>query len=328
MILLAPDKFKGTLDSAQASRAMIRGLRRVLPSELCDFHSIVMADGGEGTPQALGARLPYPDCPYYIFDTPDGEAALVMSCQWAGAAMAETTRPARRSTRALGEVVATALRELPGHVYIGVGGTMVADAGRGMLEALRDFSPEILRQRLTGLCDVSCPLLPSRPGQLSAMSFLAQKGYTASDMHQIESLFRHSLAEAGGHGGRFDSAGGGIGFALGTALGARCLSGAQFIAGRHEALFSRAFLVLTGEGCIDSQTSGGKAVEAVADLARKHGCRVVAFGGKVRQIPPGLECVACSPADSRVPRDETAAAQALTDAVEKWARTCRPPQTL
>lgn len=325
MILLAPDKFKGTLDSAQASRAMIRGLRRALSPEHWDFKAIIMADGGEGTPAALDAHIAGAHCQYYTFDAPEGPSALVMSCELAGAVMASSTPVEYRTSETLGAAVAQALSDGYEHVYIGVGGTMLADAGRGMLEALKGFKPNFLRRRLTGLCDVSCPLLPERPGELSALSFLAQKGYSAAQILERESFFRRELSAAGGKSGRFDGAGGGIGFALGTVLGARCISGARFIAGRHEDLFAHADLVLTGEGCIDAQTSGGKAVEAVADLAHKYGCRVVAFGGKVPEAPDGVECQACGPESAPVPRDASEAALQLACAVEKWART-RSPQ--
>src|SRR4051812_14734194 len=50
-IVLAPDKFKGSLSAPQVCDAMARGIQRVNPS--IEIDSIPLADGGEGTVDAL-----------------------------------------------------------------------------------------------------------------------------------------------------------------------------------------------------------------------------------------------------------------------------------
>lgn len=55
VILVAPDKFKGTLTAASAAQAMTAGARRVFPD--ADVHAQPLADGGEGTVEALLAGV-------------------------------------------------------------------------------------------------------------------------------------------------------------------------------------------------------------------------------------------------------------------------------
>ncbi|MGZ5353034.1 MAG: glycerate kinase, partial [Actinomycetota bacterium] len=50
-VLVAPDKFRGTLTAAQAAAAIAAGWRRERPGD--DIVEVPMADGGEGTLDAL-----------------------------------------------------------------------------------------------------------------------------------------------------------------------------------------------------------------------------------------------------------------------------------
>ena len=52
-VVIAPDKFKGSLTALEAAAAMARGVARAAPGALID--QVPMADGGEGTTQALVA---------------------------------------------------------------------------------------------------------------------------------------------------------------------------------------------------------------------------------------------------------------------------------
>jgi glycerate kinase len=53
-IVIAPDKFKGSLTAAQAARAIARGVRRAVPH--CEIAECPMADGGEGTVDVFLSR--------------------------------------------------------------------------------------------------------------------------------------------------------------------------------------------------------------------------------------------------------------------------------
>ncbi|MGD0045268.1 MAG: glycerate kinase, partial [Isosphaeraceae bacterium] len=52
-VVIAPDKFKGSLTALEAAEAMARGLPRVDPC--AEIDRVPMADGGEGTVAALVA---------------------------------------------------------------------------------------------------------------------------------------------------------------------------------------------------------------------------------------------------------------------------------
>src|SRR6266403_1891678 len=54
-ILIAPDKFKGALDAREVAENIAAGLRDVLPDAKIDI--VPMADGGEGTAEAIGDAL-------------------------------------------------------------------------------------------------------------------------------------------------------------------------------------------------------------------------------------------------------------------------------
>ena len=54
-ILIAPDKFKGTLTAREVGENIAAGLRDVLPDAKIDI--VPMADGGEGTAEAISQAL-------------------------------------------------------------------------------------------------------------------------------------------------------------------------------------------------------------------------------------------------------------------------------
>ena len=80
-------------------------------------------------------------------------------------------------------------------------------------------------------------------------------------------------------------AAGGLGFALMYCLDAELRSGADLIIRETglESEISTADIVITGEGCLDSQTAMGKAPVRIAAIAKKYGKPVIAFSGAVRK---------------------------------------------
>src|SRR5438128_2740813 len=54
-ILIAPDKFKGTLSAREVAQNIAAGLREVLPDAKIDI--VPMADGGEGTAEVISQAL-------------------------------------------------------------------------------------------------------------------------------------------------------------------------------------------------------------------------------------------------------------------------------
>jgi glycerate kinase len=144
-IVLAPDKFKGSLTAEQAARAMAQGVSRAdaaLTTVVCP-----VADGGEGTLDAVLAAG---------FEPVDADA-----CGPTGAAVrtgyarsgtraviemadicglqrlpAGTPAPVTATSYGLGMVIARALDDGCREVVITVGGSASTDGGAGMLMAL------------------------------------------------------------------------------------------------------------------------------------------------------------------------------------------------
>ena len=149
-VLIAPDKFRGTLTAAQAARAVASGWRRARPGD--SVVEVPMADGGEGTLDALvealdGARhrasvhgpLDDPvDAEYGIVSGPSGVTAVVELARASGLALIGEARrdPTRTSTDGTGELILAALGHRPAEVIVCIGGSATNDGGAGLARAL------------------------------------------------------------------------------------------------------------------------------------------------------------------------------------------------
>lgn len=149
-ILVAPDKFKGTLSAEEAARAMAAGWRRERPGD--EVVQVPMADGGEGTLQALVAALggevrrvrvsgPLGDpteATFGLVPTARGATGVVELAQASGLQLVGQARvdPLRASTRGTGELLLAALREGVREVILAIGGSASTDGGAGIAAAL------------------------------------------------------------------------------------------------------------------------------------------------------------------------------------------------
>lgn len=291
MIVIASDKFKGTLSSIEAGESIRCGLAGLE----CDIRVVAMADGGEGTAEALGASNVAGR--YYAFADADGAlCAYVPSCGEGMLWQNELRQPALpvwlRSTSPVGAAVVEASRARAyDRIYIGIGGTMTADGGLGMFTEIKKAG--IATDNIIGLADVSAPLYSSEG--LSAISFLAQKGASDSDVEFCRKFFKALYSRYGCCNDRHGGAGGGIGYALETILGCTVIAGAPFVLDRALAGMPAPELLVTGEGRIDCQTLGGKVVGAVRSYGKARGIPVAAFCGSKEDgmsMPNVFACVA------------------------------------
>ncbi|HET6771212.1 MAG TPA: glycerate kinase [Actinomycetota bacterium] len=149
-VVVAPDKFKGTLTAREAARAMATGWRRGDPR--ANVEEVPVADGGEGTLDTLVAKLDGEkhharalgplgdpvDAEYGLARTRDGLLAIVEMAQASGLALVEQDRrdPLRASTFGTGEVILAACRYEPARVVVCVGGSATTDGGAGAAQAL------------------------------------------------------------------------------------------------------------------------------------------------------------------------------------------------
>ena len=146
-VVLAPDKFKGSLTAAQVAEHLATGLLRVRP-ELTEVQ-VPMADGGEGTVAAAVAAgwtertatvsgpLSQPVRAAYAL-SPDGAACVVEMALASGLEFtpADVEAARRSSSFGTGELIAHALEDGARQVILGVGGSASTDGGAGLVQAL------------------------------------------------------------------------------------------------------------------------------------------------------------------------------------------------
>ncbi len=143
-VVVAPDKFKGSLDAAGVAAALAAGIRDIVPDAICDL--IPMADGGDGTVDAFVAsgasaitvRVSGPlGVPVSATYARDGAAAVVEMAAASGLALLGDGLDARRATTlGTGELLRDALDHGATRIVLGIGGSATTDGGAGALAAL------------------------------------------------------------------------------------------------------------------------------------------------------------------------------------------------
>ena len=238
--------------------------------------------------------------------------AFIEMAQVCGLAMLapEERNPEKTTTYGLGVMLAAAAEYGCEEIVIGIGGSATNDGGEGLFAALADTSvlPQRVRTfssparalelertcrstrpslilcvdkdiKITVACDVDNPLLGPRG---ATMVFGPQKGADGAMLERLERRMERWATEAGldtvmpGGG-----AAGGVGAAL-HKLGARLVPGWELfgeMVGLEEKI-AQADIVLTGEGCFDSQSLDGKLISGVLSLCRKYRKKPVVVCGR------------------------------------------------
>lgn len=146
--VVAPDSFKGSLNAREVAESISLGLRRVVPD--VEVAECPMADGGEGTVQALvdatGGRLvretvtgPLGEPTVAAFGVlGDGRTAVIEMAAAAGLPLVPPERrdPRITTTFGVGELVLRALDLGVRRVILGIGGSATNDGGAGFAQAL------------------------------------------------------------------------------------------------------------------------------------------------------------------------------------------------
>ncbi|AXF57551.1 glycerate kinase [Salicibibacter kimchii] len=147
-ILIAPDSFKESMSSREAAEAIQAGFQQAGGNH--NYHLIPMADGGEGTMEALTTNLDgiyqtlqvegpnaHPVEATYAVSA-DGNTAIMEMAQASGLdRVAEQHREVgAASTYGTGEMIRAALDQRVHKIILGIGGSATNDGGAGMLQAL------------------------------------------------------------------------------------------------------------------------------------------------------------------------------------------------
>lgn len=147
-VVIAPQSLKGSLSAAQAGQAIARGVREIYPQ--AQIHIVPVADGGEGTTQALvdasGGRLLQREVtgplgiPVQAFLglMGNGNTAVIEMAASSGLPLVPVERrdPRITTTSGVGELILAALDQGCTHFIIGIGGSATNDGGAGMAQAL------------------------------------------------------------------------------------------------------------------------------------------------------------------------------------------------
>jgi glycerate kinase len=147
-ILIAADKFKGSLTQQQACEAIAEGIKRVRPDATLDI--CPLADGGEGTVDAVvaatGGWIDHFDvcgplagmkvnAPVGFID--EGRTAIVELASASGLLLLDPPQrnPARTTTFGTGELLKHAAERGAKKIILGIGGSATCDAGIGIAQA-------------------------------------------------------------------------------------------------------------------------------------------------------------------------------------------------
>jgi glycerate kinase len=147
-IVIAPDSFKECLSALEVAEALAAGLRRAIPD--ADLELVPMADGGEGTVDALVAATRGRTCVRTVtgpMGDPveamygmlgDGETAVIEMASASGLALVlpQDRDPRVATTYGTGELLRVAIEGGATRIIIGIGGSATNDGGAGMAEAL------------------------------------------------------------------------------------------------------------------------------------------------------------------------------------------------
>ena len=323
-ILIAPDKFKGSLDARGVAENIAVGLRDILPVAV--ITTLPVADGGEGTASAISQACGGDEIScrahdalgreieaHYFWPADPGTAVMEMSAAAGLWRIAPDERDLLRAdTFGVGEMIKDALGRGAKQILIGLGGSATNDGGFGAAQALGfrflanehevETPAELVNLAriqkpaqptpitLVAAVDVRNPLLGPRG---ATRTFGPQKGGTAEQLDILEAALKR-LADvvASDLGCDFREtpgagAAGGLGFGLMSFCGATIESGFDVVADfiGLKAAIAEADVVITGEGRLDDQSLEGKAPAGVARLAKDAGKRVFAIAGSVADAP-------------------------------------------
>jgi len=318
-ILIALDKFKGSIMSKEASRVVASILRDHKPS--WKVKELPIADGGDGTLEVLYENG-YTPVDVEVFDAHlvsrisryalsiNGEVAFIEMASICGITGLHSLDAFISSSFGLGVAAKAAISRGVKEIVIALGGSASTDGGLGFLMGLGviaiDTQGSEIPPNLNGLkvlADIDTDLLPSDISWIfladvtnpligmngSAYIFGKQKGMAEKDLPIADGLLNSwadLLQLKSGKDIRHvpgTGAAGGIAAAGMAILDARIESGSKWVAALLdlEEGIKEADVVVTGEGSFDEQSFMGKGPGLVIELARKYQKEIYVIAGRV-----------------------------------------------
>lgn len=272
-ILIIPDKFKGSMNSAEVIHVITEACREQHPHSFCE--GISVADGGEGSLMSLQEAL---QCEEVYCQVNDGlgrlidamylrkdNKAYIETSQSCGLMLLEESErnPIQTNTFGVGMMISHAILHGCTEVHLFLGGSGTHDVGTGMAAALgykfSDVAGSIFIpsggtltriQKITKTLDtklldgisfkVWADVLVPLTGERGAILFAPQKGASSSDIRvlaqgtdHISSLFLEQFPRHYHTNVRGGGAAGGLAAGAAVFLEARIGSGWDFFSGAH-----------------------------------------------------------------------------------------------
>lgn len=323
-VVIAPDKFKGSLTAVEVCEAIKKGVLAVHPE--AQISTIPLADGGEGTLDVLEKSLHLRWVKVTVHDPLfrpvqssyciKGEDAYVEMAKASGfELLADHERSAcKTSSIGTGELIRDAIAHGARNIFLFVGGSATNDGGIGMATALGfrflgEKDQEILpigmnlssirsidtdgftdNVKINLITDVRNSLL----GPTGAShQYGPQKGATQDEILNLDSGMSHLSnliqAQFGKDISKVPGSGaaGGMGLSVLGLMNGSIQNGIETISDivNFEEKLRAADLVITGEGKMDEQTLQGKVVHGVAKFANKFGIPAYTICG-VNELQP------------------------------------------
>jgi glycerate kinase len=266
-ILIASDSYKGSLSSLEVSKSIQKGFKEVF--EDVSFKTLSMADGGEGTTQAIVESL---NGQYITIDCHNAlqehiqasygitsQGAIIEMASASGLPLVKEKKIREANTKGTGELIKDALDRHCQKIYLGIGGSATNDGGIGMahhlgirfldknhqvlepipenLPFIEDIDTHQLDSRIKDtqiivMCDVTNPLC----GKTGASTIYGpQKGANEKDIQFLDQGLKHlvEICVKKGYQDYSEEAGsgaaGGLGFGLMTFLNAKLQSGIETV---------------------------------------------------------------------------------------------------
>ncbi|KUI97186.1 glycerate kinase [Vibrio sp. MEBiC08052] len=246
----------------------------------------------------------------------DRQTAFIEMAAASGLALlaVDERNPLLTTSLGTGQLISAALDEGIRHLVLGIGGSATNDGGVGMMQALgasfvdvqgnelppggamlsrldsidlSGLDPRLQSCKIEVACDVTNPLT----GESGAAAIYGpQKGATPAMVQALDRGLAHYAAVIEGQLGKAvdtqpgAGAAGGVGAALMAFLDARLSPGIELVIKALDltAAIASCDLVITGEGCLDSQSLNGKVPVGIARLAKRYGKPVIALAGSVK----------------------------------------------
>lgn len=249
--------------------------------------------------------------------TGDGKTAIIELATSSGIDLLkqEELNPLHTTTYGTGLLIKDAIEKGIKHFIVCLGGSATNDAGIGLLQALgyrfldkngvdiplgaehihhietineSNVMPQIQDVKFEIACDVTNPFVGK---QGASYIFGPQKGATPEIVERLDQSFIHFADVIKSFNGKEISNIEGAGAAGGTAGGILAFLNAELKRGIELVVDFVNFkdiieeneidLIITGEGKIDGQTSGGKVISGIAQIAKSYDIPVIAIGGTV-----------------------------------------------